>query len=76
MTANSAPAVQGQGPEVDPLTVFDPARREDDLRAMTRIVLRPIGSPRHRTGSALAGFPGWYPSPCTTRAPSNLDRVQ
>jgi uncharacterized protein len=31
--------------DVDPLTVFDPARREDDLRSMTRIVLRPIGSP-------------------------------
>jgi hypothetical protein len=25
--------------------VFDPARFEPDLRAMTRIVLRPIGSP-------------------------------
>jgi hypothetical protein len=31
--------------DVDPLTVFDPARIEPDLRAMTRIVLRPIGSP-------------------------------
>jgi uncharacterized protein len=31
--------------DVDPLTVFDPARRESDLRSMTRIVLRPIGSP-------------------------------
>jgi succinate-acetate transporter protein len=30
---------------VDPLTVFDPAKVEQDLRAMTRIVLRPIGSP-------------------------------
>jgi succinate-acetate transporter protein len=30
---------------VDPLTVFDPAKIEPDLRAMTRIVLRPIGSP-------------------------------
>jgi uncharacterized protein len=30
---------------VDPLTVFDPAKVEPDLRAMTRIVLRPIGSP-------------------------------
>ena len=30
---------------VDPLTVFDPAKVEGDLRAMTRIVLRPIGSP-------------------------------
>jgi succinate-acetate transporter protein len=29
----------------DPLTVFDPAKIEPDLRAMTRIVLRPIGSP-------------------------------
>jgi uncharacterized protein len=30
---------------VDPLTVFDPAKFEPDLRHMTRIVLRPIGSP-------------------------------
>ncbi|MCW2894051.1 MAG: hypothetical protein JWO75_3540, partial [Actinomycetia bacterium] len=30
---------------VDPLTVFDPAKVEPDLRSMTRIVLRPIGSP-------------------------------
>ena len=29
----------------DPLTVFDSAKVEPDLRAMTRIVLRPIGSP-------------------------------
>jgi succinate-acetate transporter protein len=29
----------------DPLTVLDPAKIEPDLRAMTRIVLRPIGSP-------------------------------
>jgi hypothetical protein len=45
MTANSAPAVPGQGSEVDPLTVLDPAKFEADLRSMTRIVLRPIGSP-------------------------------
>jgi uncharacterized protein len=30
---------------VDPLIIFDPAKVEHDLRAMTRIVLRPIGSP-------------------------------
>lgn len=30
---------------VDPLTSFDSAKLEHDLRAMTRIVLRPIGSP-------------------------------
>ena len=45
MTANSAPVVPGQGSEVDPLTVLDPAKFEADLRSMTRIVLRPIGSP-------------------------------
>ena len=45
MTADSAPAVPGQRSEVDPLTVFDPAKFEADLRSMTRIVLRPIGSP-------------------------------
>jgi succinate-acetate transporter protein len=31
--------------DVDPFTVFDPNRLEADLRSMTRIVLRPIGSP-------------------------------
>ena len=45
MTAKSAPGVPGQGSEVDPLTVFDPDKWEADLRSMTRIVLRPIGSP-------------------------------
>ena len=45
MNASAAPAVPGQGSEVDPLTVFDPAKLEADLRSMTRIVLRPIGSP-------------------------------
>jgi hypothetical protein len=35
----------GPAADVDPLTVFDPAKREADLRAMTRIVLQPIGSP-------------------------------
>jgi hypothetical protein len=35
----------GPAADVDPLTVFDPAKREPDLRAMTRIVLQPIGSP-------------------------------
>jgi hypothetical protein len=29
-----------------PLTVFDKDRLEPDLRSMTRIVLRPLGSPR------------------------------
>jgi uncharacterized protein len=29
----------------DPAAVFDPAKFEPDLRAMTRIVLRPMGSP-------------------------------
>jgi uncharacterized protein len=45
MPPNSAPGVPGQASEVDPLTVFDPDKWEGDLRAMTRIVLRPIGSP-------------------------------
>jgi hypothetical protein len=30
---------------VDPLTVFDPAKTERDVQAMTRIILLPIGSP-------------------------------
>jgi hypothetical protein len=46
---DSAGAPEPRSPEpqagVDPLTVFDPAKVEGDLRAMTRIVLRPIGSP-------------------------------
>jgi hypothetical protein len=40
--------VPGQASEVDPLTMFDPAKWEGDLRAMTRSVLRPIGSPMPR----------------------------
>jgi uncharacterized protein len=46
---DSAGSPEPRSPEppagVDPLTVFDPAKVEGDLRAMTRIVLRPIGSP-------------------------------
>jgi hypothetical protein len=42
---SDSPGTSASAAEVDPLTVFDPARREPDLRAMTRIVLRPIGSP-------------------------------
>jgi hypothetical protein len=34
MTAKSAPGVPGQGSEVDPLTVFDPAKWEADLRSL------------------------------------------
>jgi hypothetical protein len=45
-----SPGTPGAGePErhagADPLAGFDPAKIEPDLRAMTRIVLRPIGSP-------------------------------
>jgi len=42
----------GTGPaaDVDPLTVFDPAKWEPDLRAMTRIVLRPIGTVKNHSG--------------------------
>jgi succinate-acetate transporter protein len=40
---------QGGKPEpqaaVDPVTVFDPVKIEPDVQAITRIVLRPIGSP-------------------------------
>jgi succinate-acetate transporter protein len=42
---NDSAAAPGPAAGVDPLTVFDPARREPDLRSMTRIVLQPIGSP-------------------------------
>lgn len=42
---SDSPGTPAPTADVDPLTVFDPARREPDLRAMTRIVLRPIGSP-------------------------------
>jgi uncharacterized protein len=40
-----SPGTSAPPTEVDPLTVFDPARREAGLRSMTRIVLGPIGSP-------------------------------
>ena len=39
------PAKPGAQAGADPLTVFDPAKIERDLQAMSRIVLRPIGSP-------------------------------
>lgn len=42
---NDSAAAPGPAAGVDPLTVFDPARREPDLRSMTRIVLQLIGSP-------------------------------
>jgi succinate-acetate transporter protein len=40
-----SPGTPARPADADPLTVFDPAKWEPDLRAMTRIVLRPIGSP-------------------------------
>jgi hypothetical protein len=45
MSTASPPRPPGPAADVDPLTLFDPAKREPDLRAMTRIVLQPIGSP-------------------------------
>jgi len=42
---SDSPGNPGPAAGVDPLTVFDPARREPDLRDMVRIVLQPIGSP-------------------------------
>jgi len=42
---NDSPGTSGPAADVDPMTVFDPVKREADLQAMTRIVLRPIGSP-------------------------------
>lgn len=39
------PAEQATEEAVDPFLIFDPAKFEPDLRSMTRIVLRPIGSP-------------------------------
>jgi uncharacterized protein len=39
------PGTPGPQADADPPTVFDPAKIEPDLRDMTRIVLRPIGSP-------------------------------
>ena len=44
MPTTDPPRTSAPPADVDPLTVFDPARWEPDLRAMTRIVLRPIGS--------------------------------
>ena len=43
MSESSHPPVPAQGTE--PLTVFDPNKFDPDPRSMTRIVLRPIGSP-------------------------------
>jgi succinate-acetate transporter protein len=40
-----APGKPGRPDGSDPLTAFDPAKIEPDLRARTRINLRPIGSP-------------------------------
>jgi uncharacterized protein len=47
MTPAGGPAAREPEPHIkaEPQTVFDPAKVELDLRAMTRIVLRPIGSP-------------------------------
>ena len=45
MPVTDSPREPGPAADVDPLTVFDPAKWEPDLRSMTRIVLRPIGSP-------------------------------
>jgi succinate-acetate transporter protein len=39
------PGKPGPQPGAGPLSAFDPDKIEPDLRAMTRIVLRPIGSP-------------------------------
>lgn len=40
-----SPGTSSPPAAVDPLPGFDPAKWEADLRSMTRIVLRPIGSP-------------------------------
>jgi succinate-acetate transporter protein len=40
-----SPGTSAAPAAVDPLPGFDPAKWEADLRSMTRIVLRPIGSP-------------------------------
>jgi uncharacterized protein len=47
MTSAGGPAAREPEPHIkaEPQTVFDPAKVELDLRAMTRIILRPIGSP-------------------------------
>src|SRR5690242_17256288 len=45
MSGSSHPHQQPPERGTDPLTVYDPAKVEPDLRSMTRIVLRPIGSP-------------------------------
>jgi uncharacterized protein len=42
---SDSPGTPARPADVDPLTVFDPAKREPDLRDMVRIVLEPIGSP-------------------------------
>jgi hypothetical protein len=43
MSESSHPSVSAQ--DADALNVYDPERLDPDVRSMTRIVLRPIGSP-------------------------------
>jgi succinate-acetate transporter protein len=45
MPMNGSPGKPGPSADVDPLTVLDSASPKPDPGAMTRIVLRPIGSP-------------------------------
>jgi uncharacterized protein len=44
-SGGSEPGTPDPEARASPLTIFDPANIDRDLRAMTRIVLRPIGSP-------------------------------
>lgn len=50
MKASSAPAVPGQGSEVDPLTVFDPAKWEADQV----LPIGRLGMARQATHGALS----------------------
>jgi len=52
---NDSPGPPGPAAEVDPLTVFDPATREPDLPAMTRIALRHRGHAHDELRRHLAG---------------------
>ena len=67
MPVNDSPGKPGPAADVDPLTAFDPARREPDLRSMTAFALLmedsrgrevlPIGRlamARHATHGSLA----------------------
>ena len=54
MPTSESPGIPGQAADGDPLMVFDPAKREDDLRAMTLMMIGRLGMARQATHGSLA----------------------